>query len=117
MVHDSQKSPPAFESHTFAYRARRFGTVIWIFLEHTCYIAMFSGGIWILGTFLKYIGLEHRKLPIPFFPQPVELDDALFLMDFVVLVLFYYIAFREIAELYNVRFNWLPFPSIGKKQS
>jgi hypothetical protein len=96
-------------ARTFADRARRFGIVIWIFAEHTFYIVLFCAGIWLIGEFLKLIGVGHRKLPIPFFPQAVELEDALFLMDFVVLVLFYYIAFREIAQLYNIRFRGLPF--------
>jgi hypothetical protein len=102
-----QATPEPDKAQTFNDRFRRFTLVIWIFLEHTFYIGLFSGGIWILGWFLKLLGLGHRPIPIPFFPQPVELDDALFLMDFVVLVLFYFIAIREIAELYNVRFGFL----------
>lgn len=105
MPQDAHAEAPS--DKTFNDRFRRFTLVIWIFLEHTFYIALFSGGIWILGWFLKLLGLGHRPIPIPSFPQPVELDDALFLMDFVVLVLFYFIAIREIAELYNVRFGFL----------
>jgi hypothetical protein len=94
-------------AHTWAGRARRFGIVLWIFAEHTVYIIIFCAGIWLVGQFVKLLGFGQRKVPIPFFPETVEFDAALFLMDFVVIVLFYYIAIREIAELYNVRFRGL----------
>lgn len=74
-----------------------------IFLQHTFYILLFCAGIWLIGRALSYMGMDHKLVPIPFFPAPVPLDDALFLLDFIFLVLFYFIAFKEIAELHEMK--------------
>ena len=100
-------------ARTFADRARRFGLVIWILTEHTFSILLSCGSICLIGEFLKIVSFGQRKILIPFFQQSVGFDDALFLMDFVVVVLFYCIAFREIAQLYAVRFRGLL--SIGRR--
>src|SRR5262249_16577226 len=98
---DSAAAPP----YTFAQRLRRAGLVLWIFGEHTLFIGVFWGGVFVLGEILARLGYGDKLLPIPFFPHPVPLDDALFLLDFVIVVLFYYIAIKEIAELYRIRFG------------
>lgn len=88
---------------TVQARIEKTKHVVVIFLQHTGYILMFCGGIWLIGQALKFMGMDHKLLPIPFFPAPVPLDDALFLLDFIFLVLFYFIAFKEIAELYEIK--------------